>query len=77
MKVVTRVIFSRKAVSNVISAVILTGVVIALSFAVFSWSESRAQGYSDEYGDTVDAETAKLREKLAFEYVYYACTGDL
>ncbi len=67
----------KKAVSNVVSAVILTGVVIALSLAVFSWSESRAQDYSSEYGDTVDAETAKLKEKLAFEYVYYACTGDL
>lgn len=73
MKVVTRAILDKRAVSNVVSAVILTGVVIALSMAVFGWSESRAADYSNEYSDAVDAETAKLQEKLAFEYVYYTC----
>ena len=77
MKVVAHAILDKRAMSNVVSAVILTGVVIALSMAVFGWSESRASDYSNEYSDTVDAETAKLQEKLAFEYVYYACTNDL
>ena len=72
-----RIISDKRAVSNVISAVILTGAVIALSLAVFGWSESKAIDYGNEYSETVDAETAKLQEKLAFEYVYYACTGDL
>jgi hypothetical protein len=32
--------------------------------------------YNNEYSETVDAETAKLREKLAFEYVYYTSGED-
>ncbi len=71
------IISDKRAVSNVVSAVILTGAVIALSLAVFGWSESKAIDYGNEYSETVDAETAKLQEKLAFEYVYYACTHDL
>ncbi|UCG45626.1 MAG: hypothetical protein JSV58_02265 [Candidatus Bathyarchaeota archaeon] len=67
----SRLLVDKRAVSNVISAVILTGAVIALSLAVFSWSESRSLDYSREYGETVDAETAKLRERLVFEYVSY------
>ena len=68
---ISRIIFDKRAVSNVISAVILTGVVVALSLAVFGWAQSRSSDYNREYSETVDAETAKLREKLAFEYVYY------
>ena len=63
--------FDKRAVSNVVSAVILTGTVIALSLAVFGWAQSRSEDYHNEYSETIDAETAKLREKLAFEYVFH------
>jgi len=66
-----RIIFDKRAVSNVISATILTGVVIALSLSMFSWAQGRTSVYNNEYRETVDAETAKLKENLAFEYVYY------
>ena len=68
---IPRIIFDKRAVSNVISATILTGVVIALSLSMFSWAQGRTSVYNNEYKETVDAETAKLKEKLAFEYVYY------
>ena len=68
---ILRIIFDKRAVSNVISATILTGVVIALSLSMFSWAQGRTSVYNNEYRETVDAETAKLKEKLAFEYVYY------
>lgn len=68
---VPRIIFDKRAVNNIISAVILTGAVVALSLSVFAWAQSRSSDYSREYSETVDAETAKLKEKLAFEYVYY------
>lgn len=67
-----RIIFDKRAVSNVISATILTGVVVALSLSMFAWAQGRSSVYNNEYRETVDAETAKLKEKLAFEYVYYA-----
>ena len=68
---VPRIIFDKRAVDNVISAVILTGVVVALSLSMFAWAQGRSSVYNNEYSETVDAETAKLKEKLAFEYVYY------
>ena len=68
---IPKIIFDKKAVNNVISAVILTGAVVALSLSVFAWAQSRSYDYSEEYSDVVDAETAKLKEKLAFEYIYY------
>jgi hypothetical protein len=68
---ICRIIFDKRAVSNVISATILTGVVVALSLSMFAWAQGRSSVYNDEYRETVDAETAKLKEKLAFEYVHY------
>ena len=68
---ISRTIFNRRAVSNAISATILTGAVITLSLAVFAWSQSRSQDYSKDFSETVDGETAKLKEKLVFEYVSY------
>ncbi len=71
-----RRIFDKRAVSNAISVTILTGAVIALSLAVYSWSESRSRIYSKEYDETIDAETARLKEKLVFEYVSYDNSSD-
>ena len=71
-----RKIFDKRAVSNAISATILTGAVIALSLGVFGWSQSRSSDYSKEYGETVDAETDRLKEKLVFEYVSYGNPSD-
>ena len=68
---VSRVVFDKRAVNHVVSATILTGAVIALSLAVFSWSQSRSSEYTSEFSETVDAETAKLKEKLIFEHVSY------
>ena len=71
VKGISRKIFDRRAVTNVVSATILTGAVIALSLAVLGWSQGRSSDYNREFGETVDAETARLQEKLAFEYIFY------
>ena len=71
VKSIFKMIYNKRAVSNTISATILTGAVIALSLAVFGWSESRSSDYSREFGETVDVETARLKEKLVFEYIFY------
>jgi hypothetical protein len=68
---IAKVVFDKRAVNHVVSVTILTGAVIALSLAVFSWSQSRSSEYSSEFSETVDAETARLKEKLVFEYVSY------
>jgi len=74
-KKIFRMIFNRRAESAVISAVILTGVAIALGFAVLSWGQSRSMDYANNYGQTTDAEIAKLKEGLTVEYVFYNRTS--
>ena len=72
---VFRVIFNKKAESAVISAVILTGVAIALGFAVLVWGQSMSSSYATNYGETTNAEIAKLKERLTVEYVLYNRTS--
>ncbi|UCC33071.1 MAG: hypothetical protein JSW53_04600 [Candidatus Bathyarchaeota archaeon] len=71
MKRLPRILLNKRAVNNAVSATILTGVVIALSLAVFGWAQARSSDYNSEYGETVDSEMARLKEKLAFEYIFY------
>jgi len=71
VKRISRRIFDKRAISYAVSATILSGAVIALSFAVFGWMQSRTSDFNSEFGETVDAETARLKEKLAFEYIFY------
>jgi len=67
-----RTIFNnKKAGSYVISAVILAAVSVALGLAVLAWAQGRSSVYTQEYSETMDAETAKLKERLAVEYVVY------
>lgn len=68
---ISKIMFDKRAVSNTISATILTGAVIALSLAVFGWSQSRSADYNSQFSETVEAETARLKEKLVFEYIFY------
>ena len=74
---ISRMILDKRAISNTVSATILTGAVIALSLAVLGWSEGRSSDYNKEFGETVDAETARLKEKLVFEYVSYGNPSDV
>ncbi|MGC9094895.1 MAG: archaellin/type IV pilin N-terminal domain-containing protein [Candidatus Bathyarchaeia archaeon] len=65
----------KRAISPVISTVILTGVVIAMSFVVLSWAQYRSSAYQSEYGEAVDGDIAKLKERLAYEFIFYNSTG--
>jgi len=68
---IPRVILNKRAESYVISAVILAGVAIAMGFAVLAWAQGRSSAYTQEYSETMNAETAKLKERLAVEYIVY------
>ena len=61
----------KRAVSNVVSAVILTGAAIALCLVVFAWAQTRSLDFMKGYGEATDAEMARLKERLAVEYVFY------
>jgi len=61
----------KRAISNVVSAVILTGAAIALGLMILSWSQGMASGYVREYGEMTSADIARLKEGLTVEYVFY------
>lgn len=63
--------FDRRALTPVISSIIMASVVIALSFAVLAWSQFRTSDYAENYGVTTDAEIARLKERLTVEYISY------
>jgi len=68
---VRRLFLDRHAVSVVVSTLIMVGAVIALGFAVLSWTYSRSSTFNTEYANLVEANTDKMKEKLVFEYVFY------
>jgi len=72
---ILRIFFNKRAINNAVSATIMTSVVIALGLSVFTWAQARSSDYNSEFSETVDTETAKLKEKLAFEYIFYDSTS--
>jgi FlaG/FlaF family flagellin (archaellin) len=70
-KKIRRLVIDKSAVSVVISNVLLTAAVMALGSAVLFWTYQRALLANSEYSEVMDANVAKMREKLAFEYIFY------
>jgi hypothetical protein len=48
----------------------MTGVVIALSFAVLGWTQFRTSDYADTYGEKTDEEIARLKERVIVEHAF-------
>jgi len=71
LKKVWKLLHERRAVSTVVSSVILTGAVIAVSFVVLFWAQYRYSAYNEQYSEAMNADIARLKERLAFEYVFY------
>jgi len=71
---ILRFLSDKRALSDVISATMMAGTVITLSFVVFAWSQGVSSSYNNQYNQTVTSEIDKLKEKLVFEYVYYDAT---
>jgi hypothetical protein len=61
----------RRAVSNVISTMILVGAVVVLGLVTLAWSYGKASDYIKNYSETIDRNIAKIKERLAFEYIFY------
>jgi len=68
---ILKLLRERRAVSAVISNVILIGAVIAVGFAVLGWTYSTSNSYARQYGGSVLSNVNQLKERLAFEYVSY------
>lgn len=71
LRKVWKLLRERHAINVVISNVILTGAVIAVGFVVLVWTQYRSSAYNKQYNEAMDANIARLKESLAFEYVFY------
>jgi hypothetical protein len=65
---------SKRAVSPVISSVILASVTITLGIIVLVWSQTRSATYQEEYGEVIRTEVSRLKERLTLEYSFYDST---
>ena len=63
------------AVNTVIANMILIAAVIVMGFVVLSYVLSNSNDYQTEYQQTVSTEIQKLKESLAYEYIYYNSTS--
>ncbi len=63
---------SRRAVSVVISNIIMIAAVISIGFVVLMYANSQSNDYVSKYGSTVSSDIDKLSENVAFEFAYYS-----
>lgn len=67
-----RSLFSgERAISSVLSSVLLASVVLSLGFGVQYFVYWRSMEYNNQYGALVDESIEKLKEKLVFEHIFY------
>lgn len=65
---------SKRAVSNVIAVTLMTAMVLVLGIATLSWAQGVSLNFVQNYGAAVEADMAKIRERLTIEYIYYDST---
>jgi hypothetical protein len=70
-KPIQKMIKNRKAVSAVVSNLILIAAVIAVGFSVLSWSQGQSANYQKTHTDIVTEDINQLQERLSLENVNY------
>jgi hypothetical protein len=61
---------SGRAVSAVISNLILIAAVIAVGFAMIAWAQSTSSNYTNQYGRAISSDINQLQERIALEACY-------
>ena len=62
---------NKRAVSAVVSNLILIGAVLAVGLVALGYARSTAINYQSDYSETMSADIGKLKETLIFEYAHY------
>ena len=62
---------NRRAVSAVVSNLILIGAVLAVGLVALGYARSTAMTYQTDYSKTMSSDISKLKETLIFEYAHY------
>ncbi len=63
---------NRRAVSAVISNLILIGAVLAVGLVALAYARSTSITYQTDYSKTMNTDISKMQESLTFEYAYYS-----
>jgi flagellin-like protein len=66
---------SKKALSPVVSNLVLIAVVIVLGFAALMYARNISEVYQSDYHSSVTSDIDELKESLAFEQAFYNSTG--
>lgn len=62
---------NRRAVSAVMSNLILIGAVMAVGLVVLAYARSNSINYQTQYAEAMNFDIGKLKESLTFEYAHY------
>ena len=62
---------NKRAVSAVVSNLILIGAVLAIGLVALGYARSTAINYQTDYAQTMSSDIGKLKESLIFEYAHY------
>ena len=62
---------NRRAVSAVMSNLILIGAVVAIGLVALGYTRTTSINYQTQYAETMNSDIGKLKESLIFEYVHY------
>ena len=68
---IRRLLFNKKAASVVVSTIILTAMVVAVSIAVLYWTQSMSKIGNTEYSKNTKASSNAIGERVGFEQVSY------
>jgi len=68
---------SKRAVSAVISNIILIAAVITVGFVMLSWSQSQSTIYNNQYSNAIKTDTDQLQERIALEACFNSTPTNL
>ncbi len=62
---------NKRAVSAVVSNMILIAAVITVGLAALAFSQYTSASYQKQYGQEINSDIQQMKEKIVFEYVLY------
>ena len=69
---VRKLVRNKRAISAVLSNMILIAAVIAVGFVALIWSQNQASAYQKQYGTEINSNIIQLKERISLEYASYS-----
>jgi hypothetical protein len=74
-RIVSSLLFNKRAVSVALSTMIITAGVVAMGIAVLYWTYSWGKVANMQYSDSITAGSNAIEERIAFEYITYSSSN--